>query len=99
MRNARTSPDVLLVFSCNGIDIIKILHLYPFRWYKCNFLIKKITCMSSHENTKRCTNIHLYIYIYIYRRVRLDIYNFKVQYIFQLFMGKTRICGDDSGSS
>jgi hypothetical protein len=44
-RNARTSPDFLLVFSCNGIDVIKKLHLCPFGWHKCNFLMKKITSM------------------------------------------------------
>jgi len=44
-RNARTSPDFLLVFSCNGIDVIKKFHLCPFGWHKCNFLMKKITSM------------------------------------------------------
>jgi hypothetical protein len=53
MRNARTSPGVLLVFSSNGIDVIKKLHLCPFGWHIYNFLIKKITSMSLYENTKR----------------------------------------------
>jgi len=59
MRNVRTSPGVLLVFSCNDIDVIKSidvikkLHLCPFRWHRCNFLIKKITFISFQKNTKR----------------------------------------------
>jgi Na+/pantothenate symporter len=53
MRNARTSPSVLLVFSWNDIDIIKKLHLCPFGWHRCNFLIKKITSMPFQKNTKR----------------------------------------------
>jgi hypothetical protein len=53
MRNARTSPGVLLVFFCNGIDVIKKLHLCPFGWHRCNFLIKKITSMPFQENTRR----------------------------------------------
>jgi hypothetical protein len=53
MRNARASPAVLLVLSWNGIDIIKKLHLCPFEWHRCNFLIKKITSMPSQENTRR----------------------------------------------
>jgi hypothetical protein len=43
----------LLVFSCNDIDVIKKLHLCPFGWHRCNFLIKKITSMSFQENTRR----------------------------------------------
>jgi hypothetical protein len=42
MRNARTSPGVLLMFSCNDIDVIKKLHVCPFGWHRCNFLIKKL---------------------------------------------------------
>jgi hypothetical protein len=53
MRNARTSPGVLLVFSYNGIDVIKKLHLCPFGWHRCNFLIKKSTSMPLQENTRR----------------------------------------------
>jgi hypothetical protein len=41
------------VFSCNGINVIKKLHLCHFGWHKCNFLIKKITSMPSQENTRR----------------------------------------------
>jgi hypothetical protein len=52
-RNARTSSGVLLVFSYNGIDVITKLHLCPFGWHRCNFLIKKITSMPFQENTKR----------------------------------------------
>jgi hypothetical protein len=50
----------LLVFSCNGIDVIKKLHLCPFGWHRCNFLIKKITTMPLQENTRRCSSIHLF---------------------------------------
>jgi hypothetical protein len=52
-RNARTSSGVLLVFSYNGIDVITKLHLCPFGWHRCNFLIKKITSMPFQENTRR----------------------------------------------
>jgi hypothetical protein len=45
--------EYLMVFSCNGIDVIKKLHLCPFEWHKCNFLMKKITSMPFQENTKR----------------------------------------------
>jgi hypothetical protein len=44
-RNARTSSGVLLVFSSNGINVIKKLHICSFGWHRCNFLIKKITSM------------------------------------------------------
>jgi hypothetical protein len=43
----------LLVFSCNGIDVIKKLHLCPFGWHICNFLIKKITSMPFQDDTRR----------------------------------------------
>jgi hypothetical protein len=62
----------LLVFSCNDIDVIKKLHLCPFRWHRCNFLIKKITSMPFQENTRRTQGDALafllldYVYIYIY---------------------------------
>jgi hypothetical protein len=58
-RNIRTSPGVLLVFSCNGIDVIKKLHLCPFEWHKCNFLVERVTSMPFQENTKRCSSIPL----------------------------------------
>jgi hypothetical protein len=45
-RNARTSPGVLLVFFCNGIDVIKKLHLCPFGWHR-----------EHQENTRRCSSI------------------------------------------
>jgi hypothetical protein len=51
LRNARISSSVLLVFSWNDIDVIKKLHLCPFRWHSYNFLIKKITFMSFQDNT------------------------------------------------
>jgi hypothetical protein len=41
----------------NGIDVIKKLHLCPFEWHRCNFLIKKITSMPFEENTRRCSSI------------------------------------------
>jgi hypothetical protein len=53
MRNARASPGVLLVFSCNGIDVIfliKKLHLCHPKGHRCNFLI---TSMPLQENTRR----------------------------------------------
>jgi hypothetical protein len=53
VRNARASSGVLLVFSWHGINVIKKLHLCPFGWHRCNFWIKKITFMSSQENTRR----------------------------------------------
>jgi hypothetical protein len=53
MRNARASSGVLLVFSWDGIDVIKKLHLCPFGWHRCNFLIKKITSMPFQKNTRR----------------------------------------------
>jgi hypothetical protein len=56
-RNARASSGVLLMFSWNGIDVIKKLHLCPFVWYSCNFLIKKITSIPFQENTRRCSSI------------------------------------------
>jgi hypothetical protein len=37
----REMLEHLPVFSWNGIDVIKKLHLCPFGWHKCNFLIKK----------------------------------------------------------
>jgi hypothetical protein len=40
-RNARTSSGVFLVFSWNGINVIKKLHICPFGWHRYNFLIKK----------------------------------------------------------
>jgi hypothetical protein len=52
-RNARISPGVLLVFSCNGINVIKKLHLCLFEWHRCNFLIKKITFLPLQENIRR----------------------------------------------
>jgi len=53
MRNFRISPGVLLVFSCNGINVIKKLHLCPFGWHRYNFLIKKIISMPFQKNTSR----------------------------------------------
>jgi len=32
----------ILVFSWNDINVIKKLHLCPFGWHRCNFLIKKL---------------------------------------------------------
>jgi hypothetical protein len=80
MRNARTSPGVLLVFFCNDIDVIKKLHLCPFGWHRCNFLIKKITSMPLQKNTRRTPGddlsflIYIYIYIYIYEWIHTDTY-------------------------
>jgi hypothetical protein len=54
LRNARGhSPYVLLVFSCNGIDVIfliKKLHLCHSKGHRYNFLI---TFMPLQENTRR----------------------------------------------
>jgi hypothetical protein len=57
MRNSRPSSGVLLMFSWNGINVIKKLHLCPFGWHSCNFLIKKIIFMPFQENTRRCSSI------------------------------------------
>jgi len=55
------------VFSCNGINIIKKLHLCPFGWHKCNFLMKKITSMPFQENTgDALTFLSIYIHPLIY---------------------------------
>jgi hypothetical protein len=73
LRNARTSPGVFLVFFCNGIDVIKKLHLCPFGWHRCNFLIKKITSMPFQENTRRIQGDALAFLIII--SVCMRIYN------------------------
>jgi hypothetical protein len=51
------------MLSWNGIDVIKKLHLCPFGWHKCNFLIKKnyiYAILGEHqENTRRCSSTPL----------------------------------------
>jgi hypothetical protein len=45
--------EYLMVFSYNGINVIKKLHLCPFEWHRCNFLIKIIISVPLQENTRR----------------------------------------------
>jgi hypothetical protein len=48
MRNAKTSTGVLLMFSCNGIDVIRKLHLCLSRRTQGDALIFLIQNIAGH---------------------------------------------------
>jgi hypothetical protein len=51
------------VFSWNGINVIKKLHICPFRWHRCNFLIKKLNLCNSRRTPEDALAFLIYIHV------------------------------------